>query len=196
MTEHLHPIPHSLATTLAAVDPLQAAALVLLLLAAAALTLTVRALIRDGGPGAWRSLLGIPPRNGRGLTADQLQDLMRKADEMAEGIAADLDARAERLEALIQEADSRISDLQRRARESSGDRFSARTNSPRATSGGPARAARSDDDDASERGVVEEDLMTREIYKLADTGLPPVEIARRLSQHTGKVELILALRQP
>lgn len=32
------------------------------------------------------------------------------------------------------------------------------------------------------------------IYQLADDGLSPVQIAQQLSQHTGKVELILALR--
>jgi hypothetical protein len=30
---------------------------------------------------------------------------------------------------------------------------------------------------------------------LADEGLHPVDIARQLQQHTGKVELILALRK-
>lgn len=35
----------------------------------------------------------------------------------------------------------------------------------------------------------------RRIYALADEGLTPVDIARRLNQHRGKVELILALRQ-
>ena len=38
------------------------------------------------------------------------------------------------------------------------------------------------------------DPLTGEIYRLADQGMPAVEIARRLNQHVGKVELILALR--
>lgn len=38
------------------------------------------------------------------------------------------------------------------------------------------------------------DPLTGEIYRLADQGMPHVEIARRLNQHVGKVELILALR--
>jgi hypothetical protein len=44
-------------------------------------------------------------------------------------------------------------------------------------------------------GPIGGDPMAREIYQLSDQGLPPVEIARRLGQHTGKVELILALRR-
>ena len=39
------------------------------------------------------------------------------------------------------------------------------------------------------------DPITREVYELADAGHAPVEIARKLGQHTGKVELILALRE-
>lgn len=38
------------------------------------------------------------------------------------------------------------------------------------------------------------DPLTGEVYRLADQGMPSVEIARRLNQHVGKVELILALR--
>jgi len=38
------------------------------------------------------------------------------------------------------------------------------------------------------------DLVSRKVYELADEGVPSVEIAKRLDQHLGKVELILALR--
>jgi hypothetical protein len=38
------------------------------------------------------------------------------------------------------------------------------------------------------------DPLTLQIYRLADVGLSAAEIARQLGQHTGKVELILALR--
>jgi hypothetical protein len=38
------------------------------------------------------------------------------------------------------------------------------------------------------------DPLTRQIYELADEGQTPVEIARRLDEQVGKVELILALR--
>jgi hypothetical protein len=38
------------------------------------------------------------------------------------------------------------------------------------------------------------DPVTRRVYGLADQGLTPVEIAGRLEEQVGKVELILALR--
>jgi hypothetical protein len=38
------------------------------------------------------------------------------------------------------------------------------------------------------------DPLTGEIYRLSDQGMPAIEIARRMNQHVGKVELILALR--
>lgn len=41
----------------------------------------------------------------------------------------------------------------------------------------------------------EGDPVVRQIYQLADEGMGSLEIARKLNQHRGKVELILALRQ-
>lgn len=38
------------------------------------------------------------------------------------------------------------------------------------------------------------DTLAGQVYALADQGFTPVDIAQRLGQHTGKVELILALR--
>lgn len=46
----------------------------------------------------------------------------------------------------------------------------------------------------AEPEVSEVDPLTAEIYRLADQGLSHIEVARRLNQHVGKVELILALR--
>jgi hypothetical protein len=38
------------------------------------------------------------------------------------------------------------------------------------------------------------EALAQQIYRLSDAGLTPSEIAQRLGQHTGKVELIIALR--
>lgn len=40
----------------------------------------------------------------------------------------------------------------------------------------------------------EAEVLAQQIFRLADAGLTPGEIAQRLGQHTGKVELIIALR--
>lgn len=42
--------------------------------------------------------------------------------------------------------------------------------------------------------VDQQDTLTRSIYALADAGSDPLEIAKQLDEHVGKVELILALR--
>jgi hypothetical protein len=38
------------------------------------------------------------------------------------------------------------------------------------------------------------EALAQQIYRLSDAGLTPGEIAQRLGQHTGKIELIIALR--
>lgn len=53
--------------------------------------------------------------------------------------------------------------------------------------------------DESHQGQAEDDPaksdpITRQVYALADAGVSPEEIARKLDQHLGSVELILALR--
>lgn len=101
--------------------------------------------------------------------AEPLQQVMRDAQELADLLAAQMDRQAARLERLIAEADERIRRL---------ERLSAAAAEPRAPT-----------------VVDHSDPLSRRVYELADEGLPPVEIARALSQPTGKVELILALRQ-
>jgi hypothetical protein len=91
-----------------------------------------------------------------------------EGEEIARDLIAELDRRADRLERLIEEADHRIEGMTRRH-----------------VAPAPAN---------TERARREGDPMTRRIHLLADEGLPTVEIARRLEQPTGKVELILALR--
>ncbi len=131
--------------------------------------------------------------------------------ELADGIAERLDKQAARLEELIADAEQRIARLERL------------TGSERPIvipPGSPARRPEAlaafpyDGDDGVPRGIdihghnADDQTMneengggaggaiSREIYRLADEGLPSVEIAKRLNQHTGKVELILALRNP
>jgi len=99
--------------------------------------------------------------------AEQIHTVMRDAEELAGLLAGQIDRQAARLERLITEADARIRRL---------ERIEAATPRP------PTR----------EPAV---DPLNQQVYEMADEGLPAVDIARQLNQHTGKVELILALRQ-
>lgn len=95
------------------------------------------------------------------------------ADQIRE-LTAVLDTRIETLDVLIQQADERIEQLQ---------------------SPPPARPSRSAGHSEHVPQPATGDAGKRAIYELADQGLPPAEIAAQLGQHTGKVELILALRR-
>jgi hypothetical protein len=91
---------------------------------------------------------------------------LRDAEELAALVAEQVDRQAARLERLMAEVDERIRRLERLREEPPVPRQAEAT-----------------------------DPMNRRIYDLADQGMPPVEIARTLNQQTGKVELVLALRQ-
>jgi hypothetical protein len=107
------------------------------------------------------------PAAGRGA---RLEESVAQARELAGLLEGQVDGAARRLERLIEQADEKIRRLERLA--------AAET---------PSRGYR------AEAPAV--DPLNQQVYTLADDGLPPVEIARQLQQHTGKVELILALRK-
>ncbi len=106
----------------------------------------------------------------------ELEEVMADATELSRRLAATLDNKAARLERLIEQADGRLARLE-----------SASKPEPR-SSVIEHRAPRGDGSSGSL------DPVTRRIYDLADDGLAPVEIARELDEHVGKIELILALR--
>jgi hypothetical protein len=106
-----------------------------------------------------------PVKPARGT--EQVQGVMRDAEELASILAGRVDRQAERLEQLIAEADAKIRRLERLT----ADHAAITLREPKI------------------------DPINQRIYDLSDEGLAPVEIARQLSQQTGKVELILALRQ-
>jgi len=110
---------------------------------------------------------------------DRLDQLMCDAEELTRRLAAILDNKAARLEVLIGQADERMRSLEA------------------ATS---ARRPGSQQAPERERAVEPEprdavDPFHRKVYDLADQGLTPVDIARRIDRPTGQVELILALRR-
>ncbi|MEO0483170.1 MAG: hypothetical protein AAF138_06060 [Planctomycetota bacterium] len=102
-------------------------------------------------------------------------------------LIAQLDARAVRLETLVDRAEAAI------------DRLSAADLA--APPASPARTATARTTTATEPPAPEpafgpeSDPMHRRVYELADAGRGPIDIARELGQPTGQVELILALRK-
>ncbi len=125
---------------------------------------------------------GAAPVAPRDSEARELAQLYKQA-------AAELDVRLERMERLLALADERTAQLQslqseRGAHAGSGN--GARTD--HAPAGAPHSAP-------ATPVPAHADDTTRQVYALADAGRSPVQIAQQLGTHTGKVQLILALRQ-
>lgn len=120
---------------------------------------------------------------------ETLDTVLEDAEELAQRLAASLDARAERLESLIREADDRLRRLEAAGRRMESDVVMVE---PR---GGPAPAATPAPRPAVGSLDAEgHDPLQAQVFALADQGHAPVEIARRIGQPTGQVELMLALR--
>jgi hypothetical protein len=115
--------------------------------------------------------------------------LLVELSEMARQMTAQIDTRAAKLEALIQEADEKIAMLR-----SLGHDVASR--------GGPQGVlieAKLLESDAvpmrpAEDSVPSVDPRYAEVYDLADEGQTPQDIARHTGRPRGEVELILALR--
>lgn len=110
-------------------------------------------------------------------------------EALAERLAVKLDARAARLERLIADADAKITMLER----TGSITLRAPTARPAASIRPPLPAppasnlfGRSDD---------EVPTVHRKIHELADQGIAARDIAKRLEQPVGQVELVLALRR-
>ena len=115
----------------------------------------------------------------QGMDNQELDRLKRAGDRVslltaaAEETADALDERISALRSLLGEADERIDDVER-------GRESARQ--PPATG-------------LTQPGSQQGSQLAHAVYDLADAGHAPVEIASRLGEHVGKIELILNLRR-
>ncbi len=109
------------------------------------------------------------------MQRDELERLVAEARETIRIGCAQLDARLERLERLGAGVETGVA----RAVETNGH-LHVRSVHPVA---------------ASEAMRETGDPLTREVYALADEGKSAMEIATQLDEHTGKVELMLALRR-
>lgn len=108
----------------------------------------------------------------------------------ARHLATLLDNKAERLEQLLAEADDCIARLDQSIR-MDAEGIDAE----------PAAAADTDVNAGGDRSVPTDtsdqpaDPLTRSVYELADEGHDSIEIAQKLDEQVGKIDLILALRQ-
>ncbi|MCC7387541.1 MAG: hypothetical protein IT431_02105 [Phycisphaerales bacterium] len=119
---------------------------------------------------------------------DRLDRLMADAEELTRRLAAVLDNRAAKIEILIEQADDRLRALEAAGSDAGGP---AGSREVRPASGMGEGSGQGQEPQAS----LATDPLHRKVYDLADQGLTPVDIARRIEKPTGQVELILALRR-
>lgn len=148
----------------------------------------------------------------RGQAANRaaVEGLSADMEELCQRLAAHMDNKAARLEHLLEEADEKIRRMERLNGRSGGQETgrdphhdahpdevpSGHTDGAHRSRGLQDRFSdRHAERSGPDRRAPDVDPMHRRIYELADEGLNPVEIAGRLNQPTGQVELVLALRR-
>ena len=109
----------------------------------------------------------------------RMEAVMVEMQELTRVCAAQVENRVARLEMLLREADERIAQL-------TALEENAETSRPAPPPARPTPVV---------RPSIGSDELSQRVYALADSGLGSADIARELTEHTGKVELILALRQ-
>lgn len=113
-----------------------------------------------------------------------LEQVMMELDQLSRQIHGRIDTKLARLEIVIRDADQRIERL-------SGLIETMRREAPRPCVTSDVQ----DSHQSSENPSCQEDLRHAEVYRLADSGLSPVDIARNVGRTAGEIELILALRK-
>lgn len=127
-------------------------------------------------------------RQMRGMQGD-LEQLMTEVEQLARRFSAQLDAKSRRLERLTAEADERIAALLKLQ-----DPHSPIVGGVQAAPSRKAQTSAAREDTTTVDEDQDIDPLAASVYDLADQGLSPEQIARKLGEHAGKVELILALR--
>lgn len=110
---------------------------------------------------------------------ERIETYMADAEELTRRLAAILENKAERVEALIDKAEARLAELE------------GRLGSPKVTTRRVEPSSAMAPDAIRYEAA---DPVAVDVYRLADEGRTALEIAKELDEHTGKVELILALR--
>jgi hypothetical protein len=121
---------------------------------------------------------------------DNVHAVTARAVDTVQQVAAQLDNKAERLEQLLVEATEKIEALEARLR-AAADATAAPLPPPSIAP--PVEEPPSPLE--SPKPAEPADPLTRSVYELADSGNDPLQIAQRLEEQVGKVELILALRE-
>ena len=136
-----------------------------------------------------------------------LEHLMVELEQLTKRFSAQLDAKSLHLEKLIDQADRRIDELKRLQGESTDsgkidrdywskhDPWASSSKPPSSTSSAPDRSERADAATTSSPTRTGEADLTHSVYELADQGFDAPDIARKLDEHVGKIELMLALRK-
>ena len=127
----------------------------------------------------------------------QMEGLLVELSNMARQMTAQLDTRAAKLEALIDDADERIARLEAMKKQTPGRPTTfemPRETPPEPVMAAPAPVAEvvAKVDDMAPAPVI--DAQHAEVYRLADEGHDAREIATELGRPSGEIELILALR--
>ncbi|MEM8783254.1 MAG: hypothetical protein AAGE65_10435 [Planctomycetota bacterium] len=117
-----------------------------------------------------------------GLKRD-LESLAVEIEEMARRVGAQLDNKAARLEALIDQADATVQRLER-----------ARLAMLNPVQTAPASNAGAEGDDANPHVPPGQDRLTVDVVRLHAQGMSADQIAQAVGEDAGKVELILALQ--
>jgi hypothetical protein len=117
----------------------------------------------------------------------QMQNVLVEMSEMTRQIAAQLDTRAAKLEALIREADEKIATLNPSGNGKSGlnPGLGSRDSLPAMSDPPPRHSA--------DQPILDPGHAL--VYALADKGRSMTEIAQELNRPSGEIELILALRR-
>jgi len=104
----------------------------------------------------------------------QIDSFSADAQELTQRLAAQLDAKAARIQLLLEEAEEAVRRLER---------------AKRAVDAAPSHP------ETRALEQAEDNPLSNQVYRLADEGHSTLEIARRLNQHVGQIELMLALRR-
>ncbi len=125
-----------------------------------------------------------------------LEQLMMEVEQLAKRFGTQLDAKAMQMERLIDEADQKIAELKQfELNQQNAPVPQPQPPQPQQPSQAPHYAAQ-DATPAPQVPTSDPDAeLKAKVCNLADRGHDPVEIARQLDEHVGKIELILALRK-